>query len=305
MIDPDTVLRASSTLGLILLFGTSVFRVVVAEPALKAEAQLASELQPRLSGMLVLGLVIAFLSGAAWLPFQAAAMSGEPIAAALPIVGTVLGATHFGHVLLARGALLIIALAAIVAPLRRAAAPVILCTAAGLALASGAMLGHAAAIGGARGAVLLVSQAVHLLAAGAWLGSLPGLLLLLIAVGRQSRASPAASAAQRFSPLGMICVGALAITAAVNAAIMTPGPTALVETRYGLLMVAKAAVFLALLALASLNRFRYTPQLALNTPGAVRQLGWSVAVETALGLAVVFLAAVLATTSPPHMAHMH
>jgi hypothetical protein len=72
-----------------------------------------------------------------------------------------------------------------------------------------------------------------------------------------------------------------------------------------MMMVAKLTVFLVLVTLASLNRIRFTPRLVTGVAGFIRRLGWSVAIEAALGLAIVFLAAVLAATSTPRMAHMH
>ena len=48
------------------------------------------------------------------------------------------------------------------------------------ALAVQPMLGHAGAIGGSVGATLIISEIIHLLAAGAWLG---GLLPLFITIG--------------------------------------------------------------------------------------------------------------------------
>ena len=49
-----------------------------------------------------------------------------------------------------------------------------------MALALQPMLGHAGALGGSLGTTLIISEILHLLAAGAWLGSL---LPLFITIG--------------------------------------------------------------------------------------------------------------------------
>ena len=89
------------------------------------------------------------------------------------------------------------------------AIPIVL---AGAALAVQPLLGHAGAIGGSAGAQLIVSEALHLLAAGAWLG---GLLPLFLAVGRLPHAA-AAAACHSFTPIGLASVLVLAGTAVVQ-----------------------------------------------------------------------------------------
>ena len=95
---------------------------------------------------------------------------------------TVARGTQFGQVVLLRFVLLLVAF-----PLlgRRGWRLVVALVLAGAALAMQGGVGHAGATGGTVGAVLLISEGLHLLAAGAWLG---GLLPLFILVG-----SPAAA----------------------------------------------------------------------------------------------------------------
>src|SRR5690242_9870413 len=147
----DIVLRALSDLGLILLFGTAVFELLIGEPALAAAPVLAGQPRQRLMRLMVAGVVIALVSGAASLPLEAAAMSGEKLPAALPLIGTVLRSTHLGHVLALRGGLLLVAAILLIVWRKRRPFRLLACGLAGLALASGAMLGHAAALGGERG----------------------------------------------------------------------------------------------------------------------------------------------------------
>ena len=127
------------------------------------------------------------------------------------------------------------------------------------------LLGHAGAIGGGAGAQLIVSEALHLLAAGAWLG---GLLPLFLAVGRLPHAA-AAAACHGFTPIGLASVLLLAGTAVVQIAAFMGGLPGLFGTGYGHVALVKLGLFVVLLALAALNRLVLTDRLAA-TAGARR-----------------------------------
>jgi putative copper export protein len=144
-------------------------------------------------------------------------------------------------------------------------------------------------------APLVVWQAVHLLAAGAWLG---GLAPLLLAV----RAAPLALAEQllhRFSSIALACVIALAGTALAQGMVLSGGWSCLFGTDYGTVLLIKAALFAVLLGIAANNRLRLMPGLKTGEGARSRRLlVRSIAVETALGLLVVLAAAVLSGLEP-------
>lgn len=133
------------------------------------------------------------------------------------------------------------------------------------------------------------------MAAGSWLGSL---VPLFMAVGALSP-DQGARAAQRFSPLGMLCVTILAGAALAQSWILIGGLAGLFGTDYGRVALAKLALLLVLLAFAAANRFRYAP--AMHGPAgtdAKRRLRLSIAVETGIGLAAVLAASLLADLPP-------
>jgi copper resistance protein D len=108
--------------------------------------------------------------------------------------------------------------------------------------------GHSHALAMHQG-LLLLSQCLHLLAAGAWLG---GLLPLLLFVRKAPR-NGSAIAAQRFSILGITCVVALVSTAAFQ---LAGGLSGLLGTAYGWVALFKLILFALLLAFAALNYLR-------------------------------------------------
>jgi putative copper resistance protein D len=236
-------------------------------------------------------LPVLVVSGALWFFVQVAVMSGGDAfdAAAL--------STLFGRVAVAR-LLLALALGAALLALRRAAREtplLVLCGALSAALlAALAATGHGAAEQGRERAIHLAEDALHLLAAGAWLGALPPLAFVL-----RKGAEPglAAGAARRFSALGIASVATLIATGTVNAWYTVGDFPSLFGTAYGKLLCVKLALFAAMLALAAANRLRWTPQLE-TLPLALSRLRRNTAAEIALGLGVLALVAALGVTVP-------
>ena len=73
---------------------------------------------------------------------------------------------------------------------------------------------------------------------------------------------------------------------------------------YGLLLIVKLVLFLAMLALASVNRFRLTPAFERSIangdrPGGLGALRRSLAIETACVVVILALVAWLVTLEPP------
>ncbi len=235
----------------------------------------------------------ALFAGAAWLTAASAVIAGtRGIAMTLHALPVVALQTQFGQWVLLRLALLI---AVLVLPsarrLPRAGAIVL----AGAAVAVQPLVGHAGAIGGSLGNELIASEALHLIAAGAWLG---GLLPLFIAI-RILPADAAASACRSFTAVGLSAVVVLAGTAVVQIAEFIGGVPGLFGTAYGRIALVKVGLFLLLLVLAALNRFVLTERIAGAAPVAARRhIRRSIAAEAVLGALVIVTAGFLASNTP-------
>jgi copper resistance protein D len=175
-----------------------------------------------------------------------------------------------------------------------------LAAAAGL-VASLAWVGHAGATPGAEGGVHLISDVMHLLAAGAWLGGLPAFAILLAHAQSADDPTIAIRATARFSWLGVIGVGTLLASGVLNSWFLLSGPRDLIATDYGRLLLLKIALFVAMVAVAAVNRFRLTPRLP--APVAMRALARNSLIECALGLGVLLIVGALGTMPPA--AHRH
>jgi copper resistance protein D len=300
--DPLTIVRSVHFAATVLTVGTVGFLALVAEPAdTKGRASFVA-LHRQLTLLIWLALAVAILSGAAWLGLLASDILGVPFVDIYLHGGAwpVLFDTRFGLVWCARLALALLIGLLILQPATRAFQ-----LAAALALiASLALVGHAGATPGMAGNFHLISDMVHLLAAGAWLGGLPAFALLLWRTRRM--AGPTwhdfvIRAIRRFSVLGILSVGALLVSGLINSWNLLSSPRDLVATDYGRLVALKIALFAAMVAIAAVNRLYLTPRLP--EPGSLRNLQRNSLIEVCLGLCVLLFVGILGTLPPT--AHVH
>ena len=266
-----------------LVAGVVLFRWLVADPA---------GLRRRLAIIVLVSLTLSLLSGIAWLLAVAATIGRAALA---NTVSLLLTETQFGHAWLVRLLLAGLLLAGVMRRSRILSA----LSAVGL-MGALAWSGHAAGTPGIRGDFHRLADFLHLLAAAAWLGGLLP-LLLLFRLGNPD--DGLVSATRRFSTVGLVSVGTLLITGSINAWMLVPGPSALIETKYGILLFIKIALFAAMVAVAAVNRLRLTP--GLPSDAATRALSRNVLIELMLGLAVLTIVGLLGTLPPGGHAGMH
>jgi putative copper resistance protein D len=287
--------------------GVLIFRAAVAEPALRSTPSATTVVRSQIRVTAWIGLAIAVASGLVWFQLQAAAISGLPFGDAMTseVLSTVLNETQFGLVSKVRLVLAVI-LAACLAYDRSAQARWLALGSALGFTAAIAWTGHAGSTLGELGNLHLAADALHLIAAAAWIGGLVPLALLL-ATGRRNQdfawASLARDAAQRFSTLGLVSVGTLLLTGTINAWILVGSIHALIVTGYGQLLMLKLVVFAIMLGFAATNRFSLTPRLALSSGNepqleALRQLTRNSVTEIALGLTIFAIVGALGTLHP-------
>jgi putative copper resistance protein D len=304
VIDPLILTRSVHLAATVLAAGTVIFIALVAEPAASAGRAPPDylALRRRLTWMVWFALVLAVLSGLAWLVWLSANIYGAPIVEVCLHGGvwTVLTDTRFGLVWTAR-----LALAVLLGALMPWPATRLLQLAAGAGLiALIALIGHAGATPGIAGDIHLASDMVHLLAAGAWLGALPALAMLLASARHADDPawrSFAVGATRRFSWLGIVSVAALLASGIINSWNLLGGPRDLLTTDYGRLVLLKFGLFVAMVGIAAANRFHVTPRLP--AAGALRALERNSLAETGLGLCALLFVGALGTVSPSGHRH--
>lgn len=274
---PATFFRWLTLVGSLAVAGGIGFALLV----LRAEPE-TEVLRARCAGLVRGGIIGAIVGAMGALVVQSAAATGTDAIRGLAGADEVLTSSVWGWMWLARiAALTMVALLARslrgpVAALALAVAAVLLLT---LSLSGHALIAPALPPGTA-----IVADWLHLAAAALWSG---GIFVLLR--GPVTRAIVA-----RFSTVAVASVAAIVLTGVAGAIAHLPAPAALVTTPYGLVIVAKAALLLPLLALGyrNLQRGRSADRTVDVTATVAR--------EAALLVVVLVLSAVLTGLPLPH-----
>lgn len=293
MADPAWTLlvavRFAHDASLTALFGLSLF------PPYAAGAS-----SGRLKPWLALAALVSLLTTIGWFAATVGEMSGQVADAVSPaMLWSVIRDMAFGRLAATRIALAVLAVVLVLRPGGR----IMLMLVSGLLLASLAGAGHARLDPGVVGPA---ADALHLLAAGAWIGGLAGLAATLADIGSEPTAETLVQFGRQirsFSHMGYAAVAVLVGTGLINGARLVGSAETLVSTPYGRLLSVKVALFLGMLALAAVNRLWISP--ALTRPPAesgsrpwLRRLARHVAAEQVLAVLVLAAVAVLGVLDP-------
>ena len=174
-----------------------------------------------------------------------------------------------------------------VAPDRERVVLSIILLAMGTSLAGSALAGHASSLGGP---IFAGVDWLHLVSVAAWLGALPG-VLILVARSRRIEAIPLAAALRRHSRLAMAAAPLVALTGIANSPVVLGTARQLVGSDYGDLLLAKAFLFSTAIGLGAANFF-------LVRAESLRRALPVLTAELAMGALAVLVAAGLATGQP-------
>jgi copper resistance protein D len=228
-----------------------------------------------------------------WFQCVAGMMTGNAGSAAdLTVLQILLFKTSFGQIWLWR---ILLALAVAIVGLR-AVPEARLETAAlsGLLLASVALTGHAAMEQGISGIGHRITDAIHLLSGGYWIGAVAALPFLL------RPAQPPELTYRvlcRFSDLGVIAVLLVITTGVFNALFIVEDWSHALRFTYGKVLLVKAGLVITMVIIACINRFILTPTFR-EGDSSFGSLKRSVLAETLIGGLVVLAASLLGTVSP-------
>ena len=166
----------------------------------------------------------------------------------------------------------------------------------GLALAAIAVTSHAAASGESFKAARVLVDAVHLLAAGFWVGALVELVPL--ALSERKSANSLIEPLQIFSSVGIVAVTALVAAGALNGVLILYANPSEWAPAYLTLLAIKLVLAGIMIALALANRFTLMPGVNLGDADAARNLVGSIVAELAFGLTIVAIVGFLGIMAP-------
>ncbi|MFN2565904.1 MAG: copper resistance CopC/CopD family protein [Gemmatimonadaceae bacterium] len=231
---------------------------------------------------------------------QSYAMHGPSDALDVELIGAILSATMWGRGWLLQVAGVGLAAAGFSMASRGRLAGWPVAAAGVIALAfTPALSGHAAASPELRPAAIL-ADAVHVVGAGGWLGS----LLFVVGVGvpaalrlpEGARGPAVADLVNAFSPTALIFAGVTGATGVFAAWLHVGSVPALWQTAYGRTLLVKLAVLSVVVGIGAYNWLRVRPALS-DVKGAHR-IRRSGGVELAVGVLVLAVTAVLVATPP-------
>lgn len=141
--------------------------------------------------------------------------------------------------------------------------------------------------------LLAAALVFHLVAVAFWSGGLWPLALA------SKRGGPeAARLVEGWARVAVWFVGGLVLAGALLAWLLVGSVETLVTTAYGWALLTKLALVGVLLAFAAWHRFRLTPALAADAPGAGRRLAVSIGWEILVMILVFWAVAEMTSTSP-------
>jgi putative copper resistance protein D len=271
-----------------------------------------SRSRSRASVKVLNGAIAASLVSFAFLLWaKAAAIAEEPLLGVAGSMGSVVAQTHVGHAWLAGAvSLLILAMtprASGVSPRGFAVFATLAGACAIVFAASRSAMSHAGASG--EWMPWLV-EGVHLIAVSVWSGSVFLAAFVVFrgphpvdAVDRRTRASYARllSATATWALAGVLGTGALSAWRALGTT-----SVAVLETRYGQVLVVKLVLVAIAIALGAYNRYRTLPSIVRDVEASgpdatvpAIAFGRVLLVESGVLLAILGVAGVLSTSAPP------
>jgi putative copper resistance protein D len=248
--------------------------------------------------------VAALVSGLCWFAFATANMSGDiGDLADAETLATVARDTSFGILWTLRMLLAVFFVGAAARSLHsrdgarhRIAVMALL---AGLLLASLAGTGHTQIEEGWAGIIHMISDGGHLLAAGAWLGGLVPLAIILHRTAiRDMEPKEIDRMLMRFSTMGYVAVATLIGSGFINGWFLVGSLSGLLHTPYGQILLGKLALFGGMLALAAANRFWLVPAMSRGQTDATARLRKHVFGELFLGWAILLAVSMLGMMQP-------
>jgi copper transport protein len=276
------------------LIGAVTFRVLIL-PRCTIDAQSKTAMIRAATRIGITAATLSLFSGLARWAAQTIAVFGT-----LSTDAWILLSTGWGRGLILHGASAALALLAL--PLARRANRTGWGLAALAALAAAtapAYSGHAAAAQLQPWAVL--ADALHVLAAGAWIGSLGVLAAVTFRTVRQPGPESAhpdlATAVHAFSPVALASAAILLLSGGFSSWIHLRSLSAIVGSGYGRILLLKLAGVGVVAAVGAWNWRRVRPDL--GTPPASVRLRASARSELAFALLVLLLTAVLVAMEPP------
>ena len=300
------VARWISFVALLMIIGVAAFQFVVLPLFAKRShpdtaAVFVEGARSRSAALGAAGAIALFVAGFARLYAQSYAMHGAAESTDPTLVGALLFQTVWGWGWLLQVAATVLALIAFVRLRRGKSGPAAILVLAVLALSvTPALSGHAVSAPRLR-PLAITADALHVLGAAGWLGSLSLLLIAgipaAIALGEGRRGPAVADLVNAFSPTALIFAGLAAATGLFSAWLHVESFANVWGSSYGRVLLLKLGVLSVVAATGAYNWLRVRP--ALGGPEGIVRIRRSSTIEVTVAAIVLLVTAILVATPTP------
>lgn len=295
----DSLARAFSFVGLLVLIGATAFRTLVLQGAREIDTAVRGRMEQRAAAVGLAASVLLILAAIARVFLMSETMSAMPEMHAMSATDMAMH-TQWGFAIRLELGAALAALASFALAARRVRGAWFAATIAAILLAATpALSGHAAASPKFT-SLMIATDFLHVLGGGSWLGSLflvmvVGVPLSLTRDGAE-RWSSIASLVNAFSPIALASA-ALVVTSGVIASwVHLETLSALWQTTYGRVLLVKLLLVAIAASIGAYNFRRVQPQLA-NEVGPAR-LKRSAGIELSVGFLILLVTGFLTGISP-------
>jgi putative copper export protein len=296
----NSLARAFSFVGLLVLIGSTTFRTLVLSRASGITAQVRAQMERRAA---VLGLgasALVILGAFARIFLESKMMSAMPDMQTMSMADMAMH-TEWGFALRLELGTALLALLSFALAARRIQSAWLVATIMAIVLAlTPALAGHAAASPRFTN-LLIASDFLHVLGGASWLGSLFAVMAvgvpIAMTLGDSDRWSSVASLVNSFSPVALASAAAVVVSGLIASWVhLDHHLSALWLTAYGRVLLIKLSLVTITLTIGAYNFRRVQPQLVTEVGSA--RLRRSAAIELSVGFLVLLVTGFLTGISP-------
>jgi copper transport protein len=295
----DSLARAFSFVGFLVLIGATIFRTLVLRGAREIDTGVRVRMEQRAATLGLAASVLVILSAIARVFLMSEMMSAMPEVHAMSATDMAMH-TQWGFAMRLELGAALVALGSFALAVRRVRGAWLVATIAAILLAATpALAGHAAASPRFT-SLMIATDFLHVLGGGSWLGNLlvvmvVGVPLCLTCEGVE-RWSSISSLVNSFSRTALASATLVVISGVIASWVHLETLSALWQTLYGQVLLVKLFLVAIALTIGAYNFRRVQPQLA-NEVGSAR-LRRSATIELSAGFLILLVTGFLTGISP-------
>jgi putative copper export protein len=295
----NSLARAFSFVGLLVLIGATMFRTLVLSRASGISADMRERMERRAALLGVFASVVVILSAFARLFLESEMMSEMHGMQTMSMTDMAMH-TQWGFALRLELGAALLSLISFGLAMKRLRGAWLAASISSIVLAvTPALAGHAASSPKFI-SLMIATDFLHVLGGASWLGSLVAVIVvglpLSLALGGAERWSSVASLVNSFSPVAMVSVALVVVSGVIASWVHLERLSALWQTTYGQVLLVKLALAVLTLTIGAYNFRRVQPQL-VNEVGVTR-LKRSATLELGFGFLVLLVTGFLTGISP-------